>query len=236
MNIVITGASNGIGYFVAKKFATDASNKIIAIARDAEKLNKLKSEINAEYKCDTLIPLAMDLTDPRSMAGIQEQVGLHMSELDVLICNAGSIINKPFDTISPEELKQVYEVNVFAPYLLIQALLPSLRKSEHAQVILIGSMGGMNGTVKFPGLSAYSSSKGALSILAECLAEELKKDKIRVNCLALGSVNTNMLKKAFPEYVAPHEPAEMADFITEFALKSSHFFNGKTIPVSSATP
>lgn len=236
MNILITGASNGIGYYLAKKLASNPSNKIIAIARNAEKLNGLKDTINAEFNSDTLIPLAMDLMDAESMAKLYERIAKHISHLDVLICNAGSIVNKPFETVSKQELMQVYEVNVFAPYQLTQTMLPLLRKGEQPQVIMIGSMGGMNGTVKFPGLSAYSSSKGAVAILAECLAEELKSDNIRVNCLALGAVNTDMLKMAFPDYKASQEPAEMADFIGEFVLNGSRFFNGKTIPVSSTTP
>ena len=94
----------------------------------------------------------------------------------------------------------------------------------------------MNGTIKFAGLSAYSSSKGAISILSECLAEELKEYNIRVNCLALGAINTEMLKSAFPGFNASHQPTEIAGFIVDFATKHANFFNGKTIPVSSSTP
>ena len=138
--------------------------------------------------------------------------------------------------ITAEELRESYEVNVQAPFLLTQMLLPFLRKGNNPQIVNIGSMGGVNATAKFKGLSAYSSSKGALSILSECLAEELKEEGIRVNCLALGSVNTEMLKRAFPGYEANHEAADMAEFIVNFIEQTSSFFNGKTIQVSSTTP
>ena len=97
-------------------------------------------------------------------------------------------------------------------------------------------MGGFQGSTKFAGLSAYSSSKSALSGLTECLAEELKDRNIAVNCLALGAVQTEMLGKAFPGYKAPLSAAKMAEFICEFALTGQLFFNGKIIPVSSTTP
>ena len=138
--------------------------------------------------------------------------------------------------MSRDELENIFNVNVFSPYQLTQALLPLLIKGKHPQILNIGSMGGINGTIKFAGLSAYSSSKGALSILSECLAEELKEYNIRVNCLALGAINTEMLKIAFPDFNALHQPTEIAGFIVDFATNHATFFNGKTIPVSSSTP
>jgi NAD(P)-dependent dehydrogenase (short-subunit alcohol dehydrogenase family) len=97
-------------------------------------------------------------------------------------------------------------------------------------------MGGFQGSAKFKGLSLYSASKGALAILTECMAEEFKEKNINVNCLALGSVQTEMLAKAFPGYKAQSSPAEMAEFIANFALNAYKQINGKIIPVSASTP
>jgi NAD(P)-dependent dehydrogenase (short-subunit alcohol dehydrogenase family) len=97
-------------------------------------------------------------------------------------------------------------------------------------------MGGVQGSAKFAGLSAYSSSKAALCTLTECLAEELKLENISVNCLALGAVQTEMLSKAFPGYRAPLSASEMAEFIVQFARSGHYYFNGKILPVSSTTP
>jgi len=85
-------------------------------------------------------------------------------------------------------------------------------------------------------MSLYSASKGALAILTESLAEELKEQNIRVNALALGAVQTEMLEEAFPGYQAAVTAEEMADFITDFALKAHSYINGKIIPVSLSTP
>ena len=97
-------------------------------------------------------------------------------------------------------------------------------------------MGGFQGSAKFAGLSAYSSSKAAVVGLTECLAEELKDKDIFVNCLAIGAVQTEMLSEAFPGYEAPVSPKQMAEYIFDFAIKGSQFYNGKILPVSSSTP
>jgi NAD(P)-dependent dehydrogenase (short-subunit alcohol dehydrogenase family) len=97
-------------------------------------------------------------------------------------------------------------------------------------------MGGFQGSSKYRGLSYYSASKAALSCLSECLAEEFREDGIIVNCLALGSVQTEMLEEAFPGYEAPVKANEMAELIGEFAVKGSRFFNGKVIPVAFSNP
>ena len=88
---------------------------------------------------------------------------------------------------------------------------PKLSSSSH--VVNISSIGGLANTSKFPGLSAYSSSKGALNILTEMLAEEYKETSIKFNTLALGAVQTEMLEEAFPGYNAPISPNEVSKFI-----------------------
>jgi NAD(P)-dependent dehydrogenase (short-subunit alcohol dehydrogenase family) len=97
-------------------------------------------------------------------------------------------------------------------------------------------MGGVQGSLKFPGLSAYSSSKGAVITLMELLAEECKELGISFNTLALGAVQTEMLAEAFPDYKAPTTAFEMAEYIANFALTGNQFYNGKVLQVSSSTP
>ncbi len=83
------------------------------------------------------------------------------------------------------------------------------------------------GLQKFPGLAAYSSSKGAVNILTELLAEEYKDSGPAFNALALGAVQTEMLEQAFPGFQAPVSAAEMAVYVLNFALQGQQFFNGK---------
>lgn len=220
--IIVTGAGKGIGKEVALKLSE--SHLVYAISRDISNLNP----------SETLKPIRFDLSvDTHEL--IEVLAGEGMEKIDILINNAGALINKPFDQIEREELIYIYKVNLFAPFSLTQSALPYLKRSGHAHVVNIGSVGGVNGTSKFPGLSAYSSSKAALSCLSECLSEEYK-GSISFNCLALGAVQTEMLEQAFPGYQAPISAEGMADYIVEFSLNGHKYMNGKTIMVSLSNP
>jgi NAD(P)-dependent dehydrogenase (short-subunit alcohol dehydrogenase family) len=165
-----------------------------------------------------------------------EYIKKETNQIDCIIHNAGALINKPFETILYSELEYIYKVNVFAPYYLTQKLINYLGKNTRSHIINISSMGGFQGSSKFAGLSAYSSSKAAIAGLTECLAEELKEKNISVNCLAIGAVQTEMLSEAFPGYKAPLSPLQMAEYIFEFSIKGHLYYNGKILPVSSSTP
>ena len=228
--ILVTGVSRGIGRELVVALVK-MGHQVHGISRNDAALDELKDQLAGEV--GAFHPLQFDIGG-LNLGALPDL--LDIDELDVLINNAGSLINKPFENISRSELGEVYAINLQAPFFLIQKLLPLLKRSTSAHVINIGSMGGVNGTAKFSGLSAYSSSKGALSILTECLAEEYKDSGIHFNCLALGSANTEMLKEAFPEYEAPVSAETMAQYIAGFALEQGELYNGKTLPVSSTTP
>ena len=100
----------------------------------------------------------------------------------------------------------------------------------------VSSMGGIQGSIKFPGLAAYSSSKGAIITLTELLAEEYKENGPAFNVLALGAVQTEMLEEAFPGYEAPISAEKMASYIADFSQNGQQFYNGKIMQVSNSTP
>ena len=233
MNIIITGASGGIGRATAKILANMPGNKVMVIARNGMKIQALAGECNIKRQETVVQPMQFDLAtgDIDQLAG---QINRQFGRIDVLINNAGAMLNKPFGDITPKEVDDIFNVNVKAPLLLTQALIPLM--NENAHVLNISSMGGVQGSVKFPGLSVYSASKGAIAVLTECLALELAEKKISVNCLAFGAVQTEMLAVAFPGYAAPHTADEMAEFVADFALNGHRFFNGKILPVSLSTP
>ena len=217
----ITGASRGIGYSTAERFLESGWN-VVVLTRNTDSLQSLKST----YK-DTLHTYAVDLVHLNT-------ADLPTHPVDVLINNAGAILNKPFNEIEKHELEKVYQVNVFGPLQLIQLLMGQFRSTAH--IINISSVGGVQGSVKFPGLSAYSSSKGALTILTECLQAEFTETDLAFNCLALGAVNTDMLIEAFPGYSAPVNPGQMSSYIYDFACGAHLVMRGKTIEVSLSTP
>ncbi|MFM2155864.1 MAG: hypothetical protein RL516_613 [Bacteroidota bacterium] len=228
--ILITGASSGVGYQTALQLA-EKGHTVIALARNTQLLNQLSTTSNGK-----IISFPHDLSQLNFDALQTFLKEKSVAKIDVLINNAGQLVNKPFEHISKEDLQTAYNTNVFAPYLLIQAVLPFLKNSNNPHVINISSVGGIQGSVKFAGLSAYSSSKGALTILTECLAEEFKEINIKVNCLALGAVNTEMLAQAFPGYNAPLSAAEMGNYVAWFSENGHQYFNGKIIPVALSTP
>ena len=133
-----------------------------------------------------------------------------------------------------DDFENIYKVNVFGVANLTRICLPYLQKGSH--VVTISSMGGVQGSLKFAGLAAYSSSKGAVITLSELLAEEYKERGISFNVLALGSVQTEMLAEAFPGYQAPISAGEMANYIYDFTLTGNKYFNGKVLQVSSTNP
>ena len=223
-NIIITGTSRGIGFELALQFANQG-HQVLAVSR------KTPQELidNPNITC-----LSIDISIEEDMQQIDKFISSTWKKVDILINNAGSIINKPFAQLSQTDFENVYKVNVFGVANLIRTCLPYMQKGSH--VISISSMGGIQGSMKFPGLAAYSSSKGAVITLSELLAEEYKEQGVAFNVLALGAVQTEMLEEAFPGYQAPNSPKEIADYIFNFALTGNQFYNGKVLQVSSSTP
>lgn len=235
MNIIITGAARGIGYQTVKILAADKANKIIAVSRNTLALQKLKDE--CAKAGNTIGIISIDLANENLSEKLVPAIQDQFSYVDVLINNAGTLVNKPFEQISDRDLEQIYNVNVLSLFKLTRDLIPLLTQSKlRAHVVNISSMGGILGSVKFPGLTAYSSSKGAVAILTECLAEEFKQSNLSFNCLALGAAQTEMLEEAFPGYKAPLTALQMAAYIADFALNGHKYFNGKVLPVSLSTP
>jgi NAD(P)-dependent dehydrogenase (short-subunit alcohol dehydrogenase family) len=230
MNIVITGSSRGIGFETARSLLA-AGHNVFAISRNSGGLAHLKESTAAGDRIKTF---PFDLVSGDIPGVLLPAVNEFMEEVDILINNAGLLVNRRAELLGPEDFDRIFQANVRAPFSLIQALLPLFKKGSH--IVNIGSMGGFQGSAKFSGLSLYSASKGALAILSECLAEEFKERGIRVNCLAIGSAQTEMLAAAFPGYSAPVSAAEMASFVADFALRGHHWFNGKVIPVALTTP
>jgi NAD(P)-dependent dehydrogenase (short-subunit alcohol dehydrogenase family) len=223
-NIIITGTSRGIGYEMALLFA-NAGHQVLAISRKTP-------QALLDHKNITC--LSVDLANIVDLSKVEDFLTLKWKKVDILVNNAGSLLLKPFAETTPEEFESIYKVNVFGVANLTRICIPFLQKGSH--VVTISSMGGIQGSMKFAGLSAYSSSKGAVITLSELLAEEYKEQGFSFNVLALGSVNTEMLNEAFPGYIAPLSANEMAGYIINFALTGNKFYNGKVLQVSSTTP
>ena len=223
--VLVTGTSRGIGFELSKLLA-DAGNKVLALSRNEKPIKNLGNE-----NIDTF---SFDISEPADREKLENFLSKNNIEVSALINNAGKLLNKPFMETTDAEFKSVYDVNVFGVAALTRLVLPFMQKNGH--VLTISSMGGVQGSAKFPGLSAYSSSKGAVITLTELLAEEFKETGPSFNVLALGAVQTEMLEEAFPGYIAPLSAHEMATYIMDFALNGQKLYNGKLLQVSSSTP
>ncbi|WP_323789332.1 SDR family oxidoreductase [Psychroserpens sp.] len=224
-NIIITGTSRGIGFELVHLFANQGHN-VLALSRNAQPVNNLHF--------DNITSFSFDLCNQDDYQKVTQFVQNEWKHVDILINNAGLLLNKPFAETSFKDFSRIYETNVFGVSEMTRVVLPFMKKNSH--VVTISSMGGIQGSMKFPGLAAYSSSKGAVITLTELLAEEYKEHGPQFNVLALGAVQTEMLKEAFPDYQAPTSAKEMAEYIQEFSLNGNKFYNGKVLQVSNSTP
>jgi len=228
MHVIITGTSRGIGYEVLRRFVEENNHRIIALSRNTASLDIFKNHPFVRY-------FPFDIMEREDHKKLMKEINTFFDNtVDILINNAGVLINKPIAGLNPLDYDKMFNTHVKGVFFLIQKVLPSLTSGSH--IVNIGSMGGYQGSKKFAGLSLYAASKGALSILTECLAEELKPNKINVNMLSLGAVETEMLQEAFPGSVNGMDVKELSVFIKDFAQKGQHLFNGKNIPVASTTP
>jgi short-subunit dehydrogenase len=234
MNIIITGASKGIGAELVKTLCKHKGNQIVALSRSVDGLRRLSGECHKLNPSAKIMTIEFDLVQYDFYPFILQKIDTFFHRCDVLINNAGKLINRSFDKIELQDFDDIYNVNIKGLFFFTQLILPMINKGGH--IVNISSMGGITGSKKFPGLSAYSSSKGAVSVFTEVLAEELKDAEISVNCLALGGVQTDMFEKAFPGVKALQSPPQIAQLIADFAVTGNRFFNGKVIPVALTLP
>ena len=223
--VIITGTSRGIGYELVKIFSK-AGCKVLALSRNNKPISKLNDP--------NVTALSFDLNNSDDYITVEDFIQKNWSRVDILINNAGSLINKPFLETSKDDFKEVFNTNVFGVAELTKCVIPFMSANSH--VVTVSSMGGVQGSMKFAGLSAYSSSKGAVITLTELLAEEFKETGPSFNVLALGAVQTEMLQEAFPGYKASVSADQMANYIFDFSINGNKLYNGKLMQVSNSTP
>lgn len=225
--IIVAGAGKGIGFACVQEILNSFPNiSVLALSRNTSNLKRI-SQINLNsINCDLSIP----------NKDLKTQISKLISgyNLKGIIFTAGVLELKSIGDITLNTFNTIYQNNVWSLMNLIQTIEANLNSTSH--IVTIGSMGGHTGTMKFNGMSIYSSSKAALASITECIAEEFKTKGISANCLNIGAVETDMMKTAFPGYKSNVSPESMAKFIVNFTIFSKELFNGKVIPVSSTIP
>jgi 3-oxoacyl-[acyl-carrier protein] reductase len=226
MNVLVVGAGKGIG-FESVQALLNSGHRVMAVSRDVSKLETLSA--------DELTVFQSDISDDSSRDRLIAAVAASGYSFNAVVVTAGQLIKKPYEQLTKEDFSSLYITNVYAVFDLVRRLKSFLAK-DFAHIVTIGSMGGVTGSLKFPGMVFYSSSKAALATVTECMAVEWEGEGIHINCLALGAVETDMKNAAFPEFRAPHSAREMGEWVSWFALEAGKFFNGKVLPVSISTP
>jgi 3-oxoacyl-[acyl-carrier protein] reductase len=223
--IIITGASGGIGSALCRVFL-DGGHRVMAISR---KESVMDVHPNLEWVQNSL----------DNYAEIRNAVDSWSegSGLRILIHNAGYMIRKAFMEIEQSEMEELMHVNLIYPCMLTKALLGWLSNGDAGHTIYISSMSGFQGSLKYPGLTAYGASKSAGNAWIESMAAEFDiKQGLYFNALSLGAVNTSMLKDAIPNTTSAVEVREMARFIFDFALDGFKVMNGVVLPVRISNP
>jgi 3-oxoacyl-[acyl-carrier protein] reductase len=226
VQVVVTGAGKGIGFELCEVFST-LGCEVLAISR----------QHNPAFQGQNIYHIQADIANAESTANqINKLFPSGHSTLRVLVHNAGVLINKPFETLSFEEMTTMNGVNYLFPMYLTQKLMPWLRQSSQAHTLYIGSMGGFQGSVKYPGLTVYGSTKAAGAGFIEGLASEYAGSRLYFNALSLGAVQTDMLKEAFPSLQDSLDVETICNWIAKFALEGFKVMNGQNLPISLGNP
>lgn len=225
--VVIVGASRGIGKALVENFAQRKGFKVVALSRN---LNKMKADFSS-FSNVTSFEFDLETAVKKQV----EKIFLAIGKVDFLINNAGFLVNKPFGEITSQEILKSFQINMFGVFETVQAIIPFLNP-DNSHIVNISSMGGFQGSMKFAGLSAYSTSKAALCSFTELFSEEYKNTSIAMNCICLGAVQTEMLEEAFPGYRAPLSPKQASEYISDFTVNAQKYMKGKIIPLSLTNP
>jgi 3-oxoacyl-[acyl-carrier protein] reductase len=227
--IIVAGAGRGIGFSVVKDLLHKYPDKfVVAVSRNINKLNTLA----VQFKNLKIIQADLSVLSDEDKKDLINSV--KNKNLKSIIFTAGILDKVKFGEACKKDFEKIYTNNVWSFIDLVQFLMPEINQSTH--IISIGSMGGFTGTLKFPEMFLYSSSKAALSSVTECIAVEISEKKASANCLVLGAVDTEMMNTAFPGYKTDISPDSISDFIIDFAMNRKNLFNGKVIPVAATIP
>jgi NAD(P)-dependent dehydrogenase (short-subunit alcohol dehydrogenase family) len=184
---VVTGGGSGIGASVARRFA-ERGVAVALVGRIREKLEAVAGEISATG--GIAHPVAADLAEPSAPAAVITETLDALGRIDVIVNNAGTASVTALEQVTVEQFDREFAVNVRAALLLVQAALPALQRSDSASVVNVGSAAAW---IYRPGQAVYGGSKAALEYVTRSLAAELAPDRIRVNCVVPGPVDTPIL-------------------------------------------
>lgn len=226
---LITGGSKGIGAALARSFLNDGIGTLYLAARPSPAYQALQEALEQARSDDQqIIYVSSDLADTAEVTKLVDQIANASGELDILINNAGFTAPQTIFEASFEELRRTMEVNLYAPFLLIQGLLQKGNKFQH--IINVASTAGMRGRA---GWSTYSSSKAALIALSQALREELLPLGTRVSCISPGRCATDLRKVLAPDEdpTTIMQPEDVVRVITMLLSDLGHYIDSENMVV-----
>ena len=235
---VVTGCNRGIGKEILKTFSQHGSY-VFACVRKIDQsfinqINKLQKE-----NSNTIIPIELDLEDDSNILKSASNILSKKKDIDILVNNAGIIHTSFFQMTSKKKLKELFEINFFSQSLFTQYISKSMIKNKSGSIVNISSISAEDGN---EGRSAYSASKAALSSYSKALSRELGKFNVRVNTVAPGLVDTEMLNKNTSKEIISEMkkkislgkiglPSQIANSVLFLSSDLSNYITGQTLRV-----
>jgi NAD(P)-dependent dehydrogenase (short-subunit alcohol dehydrogenase family) len=241
---IITGSSRGIGAATAWKLAAQGA-KVVISSRKQDACDELAARINTQHGAGTAIAVAASISRKADLQNLVDQTRAQLGPIDILVCNAASNpYYGPMAGISDDQFRKILDNNILSNHWLIQMALPDMRAAGRGSVIIISSIGGLQGTAS---IGVYNISKAADFQLARNLAVELGPDNIRVNCIAPGLIQTDMARAlweneqlmGYVRTVTPlrriGQPDEIAGAVAFLASDASTYITGQSIVIDGGT-
>ena len=229
--ILVTGANKGFGLAISMDLAK-AGATVIMLGRDLSSLEyAYDAVVDAGYKEPILYPLDLEGASPENYQELQDNILEKFNRLDGLIHNAAILgTQMPIDQYDIKLWYSTLQINLSAPFMLTQFLIPALKKSDDARILFLSSSVGRKARAYW---GAYSVSKFGLEGLAMTLSEELEKTKIKVNTINPGKMRTEMRRAAYPAEDASTvpKPGEKSSVIVYLLSKEAEKINGEQLSI-----
>jgi 3-oxoacyl-[acyl-carrier protein] reductase len=235
---VITGCNKGIGKSILEIFSENTANIFACIRKKNPEFLQLKDNLEKKFK-NKIIPVEIDFEDIEKVKKGAQIILEHNIPIDILVNNAGIIENSLFQMSSMKNIKKIFEINYFSQTIFTQFILKSIIKNKKGSIVYISSSSAIDGNI---GRNSYSSSKAAIISQAKTLSKELGKMNIRVNSIAPGLTDTDMMRKNTPDNILKDvvndlslkriaNPNEIANVALFLSSDLSSYITGQTIRV-----